>query len=268
MLHKELVADLCMLSKLSYKNSDALQTFMSNIPKSTKYSFLHNCSNLQFFESSNDAQCFTIKYRNRLIVCFRGTESIQDWITDAMVLQVPMDLEGVEDEERPQVHCGFLRQFRSIQDDITRIIHDYVIQTEMPRILFTGHSLGGALATLASLEYGIKYRHVPVNCVTFGSPRVGNDVFVRYFNHVTDESLRFVNQEDPIPGVPTELRFEHVPGIRYIDRRNRIHNEITENRECNFMMDCCLSVCTRTQNPIEDHRCSNYYENICRITKV
>ena len=268
MLDKELVENICMLACLSYKDESTLHRLMKNIPDDKKYIFLNNCTNLQFLESDVDAQCFSINHHTTLIVSFRGTESIQDWITDAMVLQVPMDLHHVEETKRPLVHHGFLTQFRSIEQDITRIIHDYVVKTEMPRIIFTGHSLGGALATLATVEYGLKYSHIPISCVTFGSPRVGNTEFVSYFNHVVDESLRFVNQEDPIPGIPTELRFVHVPGIRYIDRGNKIRNEVTENRGCNFILDCCTSACTSTQNPIDDHRSDEYYKKIRRVSKL
>ena len=41
------------------------------------------------------------------------------------------------------------------------------------RILVTGHSLGGALATLAATELRQTYGG-SVNLINFGSPRVGN----------------------------------------------------------------------------------------------
>lgn len=49
-------------------------------------------------------------------------------------------------------------------------------------IIFTGHSLGGALANYAALrfheQYGQDYPHLL--CYTFGEPRVGNDKYAIY----------------------------------------------------------------------------------------
>ena len=48
----------------------------------------------------------------------------------------------------------------------------------------TGHSLGGALATLFAMEAGASKDpriRKPVTCITFASPRVGNLSFARTF---------------------------------------------------------------------------------------
>ncbi len=50
-----------------------------------------------------------------------------------------------------------------------------------------GHSLGGALATLAAYDLATELALPHVHCVTFGAPRVGNSVFVSdYDRHVPD----------------------------------------------------------------------------------
>jgi predicted lipase len=46
------------------------------------------------------------------------------------------------------------------------------------RVLCCGHSLGGALATLAATWASFEYPEADVRCVTLGSPRVGNPAFV------------------------------------------------------------------------------------------
>ena len=43
-------------------------------------------------------------------------------------------------------------------------------------IIVTGHSLGGAIATLAGLDLKRKYGY-KVTLINFGSPRVGNEAF-------------------------------------------------------------------------------------------
>ena len=50
-----------------------------------------------------------------------------------------------------------------------------------------GHSLGGALATLAAYDLAAELGLSHVQCITFGAPRVGNSVFVADYNrHVPD----------------------------------------------------------------------------------
>ena len=67
-----------------------------------------------------------------------------DWLTDANMIRVPMDLTGIEDSKRPLAHWGILRQFRSVEDKITKYIDDEIAENkDIKNIVYTGHSLGG-----------------------------------------------------------------------------------------------------------------------------
>lgn len=48
----------------------------------------------------------------------------------------------------------------------------------------TGHSLGGALATLAALDHRRRYPDSKVTMYNFGSPRVGNRYLVLYVSYI------------------------------------------------------------------------------------
>jgi triacylglycerol lipase len=70
---------------------------------------------------------------------------------------------------------------------------DKTIKESHKTFYYCGHSLGGALSTIAALTFGAMYpdaRHV---CITFGSPRVGDTVFTDLFHKHVDESVRCVN---------------------------------------------------------------------------
>jgi predicted lipase len=43
---------------------------------------------------------------------------------------------------------------------------------------------------------------VPVSCYTFGSPRVGNNAFVKEFNRIVDKAVRVVHRNDLVPTLP------------------------------------------------------------------
>lgn len=55
-----------------------------------------------------------------------------------------------------------------------------ILKAQKNELVITGHSLGGALSTLAAFDFnnlGIK-----TNLITFGSPRVGNEKFAKELN--------------------------------------------------------------------------------------
>uniref|UniRef100_A0A914P1D5 Fungal lipase-like domain-containing protein n=1 Tax=Panagrolaimus davidi TaxID=227884 RepID=A0A914P1D5_9BILA len=61
-----------------------------------------------------------------------------------------------------------------------KILRELKQQNPSARLLFTGHSLGGALVSLASSLFAYQHRHLvdpsEIFLITFGQPRVGNQV--------------------------------------------------------------------------------------------
>lgn len=217
---------------------------------------------ITFYSSDVDAQCFSTQYEDGCCMVFRGTTSKQDWKINLDARLEPLELPKILGNDRPQVHQGFLRQFNSIKMSLLSHATDYMKDTSIKEsnktFYYFGHSLGGALATIASLVFGSLFpdaRHV---CITYGSPRVGNERFCSLFKRHVDECVRVVNQEDPVPLVPTACRFEHVYGVAYIDKDEKIHDEITENRVWNTCKDSMLCCCGIAENPKDDHDLTQY----------
>ncbi|GLC74314.1 hypothetical protein PLESTF_001498500 [Pleodorina starrii] len=91
-------------------------------------------------------------------------------------------------------HAGFMKAYQSVREAVRRVIFDIVLPSEgqlsFPgegpwELEMTGHSLGGALATLAAHDIWWDARKIDkisnMAMVAFGSPRVGNKVFADYF---------------------------------------------------------------------------------------
>src|SRR5262245_57879144 len=82
-----------------------------------------------------------------------------------------------------------------------------------PLVVFTGHSLGGALAVIAA-ERAMRANIAQATCVyTFGSPRTGGSAFFdRYTQRLGDVTFRLVHGTDIVATVPPALnnRFLHV----------------------------------------------------------
>ena len=112
-------------------------------------------------------------------------------------------------DKRPLVHWGILRQFRSVEDKITKYIDDELKENkEIKNIVYTGHSLGGGLATIALMNYTHKYPNLK-HMLLPSAPRVGNNKFRKMFNENCCFSKRYVNYFDPVPSLPFSLRYSH-----------------------------------------------------------
>ena len=127
------------------------------------------------------------------VLSFRGTESTRDWMTN---LDLRQDSVMSRNPESPatvgKVHAGFNEAYLSVEAQIESALHGY----EHLPLYLTGHSLGGALATLATW-YLTGDRLAA--CYTFGAPRVGDD---QLLNRFRTPIYRIVNGADPVPFVP------------------------------------------------------------------
>jgi len=66
--------------------------------------------------------------------------------------------------------------------------------------LHTGHSLGGALATLAAYDIRKQLQasgkqDVEVMCYSFGAPRTGNHAFAADYNRVVPDTWSIINDQ-------------------------------------------------------------------------
>ncbi|MDB6112030.1 MAG: lipase class 3 [Pedosphaera sp.] len=140
-----------------------------------------------------DTQAIVRDCGNAIVVAFRGTTNVRDFITDAEAWR-----RNIED---CQIHSGFYRALVSINDELTAHIAGLP-----PRPLFiTGHSLGGALAIL--FAFRLVLPPFPIHGVyTFGQPRVGNRNFAELYDRFQPaNTFRFVNEQDIVPRVPGAL---------------------------------------------------------------
>jgi hypothetical protein len=85
-------------------------------------------------------------------------------------------------------------------------------------VWFTGHSLGGALATLAAG----RYERAP-EVYTFGAPRVGDG---EYVESLDTPVYRIVNGRDVVPKLPVRGPYRHAGAEKYIDGEGLIPNPV------------------------------------------
>ncbi|KAJ7731796.1 Alpha/Beta hydrolase protein [Mycena maculata] len=167
-----------------------------------------------------------------LIFAFRGTVTEKEWIRDYRILpKLSYDYWfGSE------VHSGFSTGLVEAMPWIRNFVRAFANKDPNTPVYFTGHSLGGAYATLLAanllvnpkLPEGPK-RKLPAGApaitfkglYTFGSPRVGNRIFSKSFEDARAEYptgkpdiLRFVDGDDIVTKMPpASLGYRHV-GLR------------------------------------------------------
>lgn len=143
-----------------------------------------------------------------IVLAFRGSNSPQNEAEDLKIdfVNVP------EFCECCKVHHGFWESWRGISKSIIQLLVKLHDENPDYRVAITGHSLGGAEATLAAGEIwnlGAWWTD-NVELYTYGSPRIGNTQTVRFLSQQSSKSYRVTAMQDPVPRVPpTSLRYQH-----------------------------------------------------------
>jgi predicted lipase len=153
----------------------------------------------------SDTQGFVAIKNKSIYVVWRGSESKKDFQNDASIDKVPF----IEDGEK--VHIGFKYCWESVLGDTYDAIDTALenLQGETTDIVVSGHSLGGAVATLYAYSIKKHYPHYNVRATTIGSPRVGNKVFKENYDKSEIDTLRIVHNNDLVTHTPY-IGFYHV----------------------------------------------------------
>jgi hypothetical protein len=255
-------ASLCAeLSRLAYCrkapglafDNDTIRSVLTNL----------GFSRVGFFESRNmdtkGIHCFTAlgpdpDSENQIgMVVFRGTDADDptDIGDDADFILEDWECGG-------KVHAGFAKALEEVRPGLTN-----AVQAMSPPILFTGHSLGAALATLAASLY--KGTGKVAALYTYGSPRVGNSAFADTMAKI--ESYRFRDCSDVVTRVPlSEMGYAHVGPARYIDRNGlitinpseRVVDEDHVAAECDYLLKYAWKPENIGVRDLADHAPINY----------
>ena len=140
-------------------------------------------------------QAILTTFKGNIILSFRGTEatSIKDIKADAKAKTTSCETGG-------NIHSGFKQAYDNVRLNIENKLKEDDLKDK--RLFITGHSLGGAIATVAAKK--IKHEGGISACYTFGSPRVGDDEWVAT---IKTPIYRVVNAADCVTMLPpgTEL---------------------------------------------------------------
>jgi len=177
--------------------------------------------------------------KRAIIIAFRGTYSITNTVVDLSTIPqeyvpypAPDDSGG--DPKAPKhtcsnctVHMGFLASWRSARSSVMPVLQTLKRDHGDYPIWLIGHSLGGAVAALAALEFKVSLGWDNIKVTTFGEPRIGNQGLADFVNevfelngenHAEERTYRRVtHMDDPVPLLPlTEWGFRPHAGEIFI----------------------------------------------------
>jgi hypothetical protein len=196
---------MARLSLRAYESFDKDKRSLVNFSKGFEALGLRQCEGL--IDPASGTAGYVVAGDELIAVVFRGTQDQLDWQTNFRLQFVALQ-GGVE------VHAGFFQAYLTIRDKLFETVKDLI---EKPRpVYLTGHSLGGALAMMATAELSNHddraLRDCIAACYTFGSPKVGNRSFDQF---VKVPLYRVTNGVDIVPFVPPWVGYRQVGDTRY-----------------------------------------------------
>lgn len=194
---------------------------------------------VEFFSNDTDVatehhtQAMWIEFSDFAILSFRGTQTtLQDFATDGRFFSTPFS----SDPQYGNVHLGFRDGMDVIWSDVKAKIQ--TLKGTRKPLFLTGHSLGGALATLAAARILLQPEFADVaknnlsGLYTYGGPRLGDEKFAQAVRakammHPSFHMARFRNHADVVTRVPSSrlvVGYEHIGPLYYFDEPGRLYS--------------------------------------------
>ncbi|KAH9259995.1 hypothetical protein BASA81_001767 [Batrachochytrium salamandrivorans] len=195
---------------------DEQQQFVENV---------HFTMHAHIIDTVTDTHAFVFASDDRIVVAFRGSVSMINWRTDfdfaevicpfaTQVDQPDISVLGegnmvrakrVSENTKPVVHRGFVLAYETVRERVLAKVRELREDNpERSAVFVTGHSLGGGLGILCTLDLAVTLKLGPdsLTLTTWGSPKIGNFAFIARFFRVCPAARRFAMVDDVITKLP------------------------------------------------------------------
>ena len=181
-------------------------------------------------DERTDTRAIILQSERFIIVAFRGTKSTENMKTDIKVAKVRLGsnlptlprrsmtnfqrIELSSEWKLAEVHKGFIEAYRSVSEKVLKNVSDMISDRRIGQnaVYLCGHSLGGALATICSLDLALSLDWKDVYVSTFGSPRCGNLMWSRLYDRVVPAHWRVAMRSDIVTTIP-KMGYAHVGNL-------------------------------------------------------
>jgi len=212
------------------------------------------------FYNNDGSQAYSFANDRDIVIAFRGTEP-NEWND----IKADMDATKALAETVGHVHRGFKKEV----DDVWPQIEEMLVSNRnnlAKKLWFTGHSLGGAMASICAGRCLLAHIDTqPEQVHTFGSPRVGTK---RYINHAKVDYYRWVNNNDIVTrSPPAWLGYRHSGKEIYLDAQGQIRELSRIERRADMWKGLVLGIKRKEIDYFSDHSIDRYVEYIHRASE-
>lgn len=115
-----------------------------------------------------------------------------------------------------EAHSGFLGAWNAVASGVISTVKSQLAAHPGYAIVTSGHSLGGALSSLAAISLASNFPSSSARMYTYGQPRTGNPAYASWVNGVFGaNAFRGTHTSDGVPTIiPTYYGYQH-HGIEY-----------------------------------------------------
>ena len=202
----------CQRTPIIYDEKISMQSvYLAQMTYCTSLETCENC--ILDYEVESYGSKALMGYDNvtdAIFTAFRGSSNAYNWMENVQIGHITPYI-----DQSLSVEKGFYKAYGYIKSEIFENLGILTKKYRTNTLLLTGHSLGSALCTLfaydlINTEYELRYFY------NFGSPRVGNDAFVKDFDEYID-GFRVVHNNDIVVSVPPQIfGYAHVSqGVCY-----------------------------------------------------
>jgi hypothetical protein len=268
-------SEASQLQKLA-KPEPVIEGYQTPQIKQSKYKFVRH--NFRYFNNQGrDTQAYMFRTEQFMVLAFRGSQEPKDWLTNVTTqlrsFTIFKDGASTLSSYKGRVHTGFFLAWAIIEQSVLSQISKWRAEMnveQLPPLYITGHSLGGALATMAAAalsDNGINVAGV----YTFGQPRVGDRTFASQLDkHTNGRVFRFVNNNDIVPHVPPPFSvwnptrlYGHVGIVKYFNARGTIMpNHRMIDRLIDFGVGVGKGIIGANFDLISDHSMEYYISHL------
>jgi len=206
-------------------------------------------------KGSKAIQGFETKTQS-IFTSFRGSTNIENWINNIQISKVS----PYHYNSTLQVEKGFYNEYSYIKSILIDNLEILSQKYNTNKLLIVGHSLGAAMATLFSYDIAISFpQYTIIYLVTFGSPRLGNSLFVYDFSRQNIPTYRITHYYDIVPHLPEQvIGYIHVPNEIWYNEDNSDYKQCHDSE---YMED---KLCSNSCAPIHCISTSDhlYYLNV------
>lgn len=172
------------------------------------------------------ARCLILRKQNErqqaCVVAIRGTKTGKDAWADVRAYKRSC--------EQGRIHSGVNKYVNKICEEIIEILQTEKLDDSVP-IYVTGHSLGGAIATVVMSKLATHFVPDRLFMYTFGQPRVGTADFRKSFDSQFAHAYLIQRYMDEVPYFPCNRKlpffggYQHCGSLRYLDCNGQLYND-------------------------------------------